>query len=92
MTDNAQQIETFRDFAKEKFQNHSFELDTRYQNRELASDDLKQQAYKEHKKIFQEELSEKIEELLNESNQFLRPALNHIKDKLIEKLTPDVHV
>ncbi|GAC1590115.1 MAG: hypothetical protein NVS3B8_03890 [Chitinophagaceae bacterium] len=92
MADSAQQIETFRDFAKEKFQNHSLELDTRYQNRELASDDLKQQAYQEHQKIFEKELADKIGELLTEDNQFLRPALIELKESFVEKLKPDMSI
>lgn len=92
MSNSAQQIEIFREFAKKQLQTHTSELSTHYQNRELASNDLKQQAYQERQKIFQKELDDKVEELLTESNQFLRPALNDIKDKFIEKLQPGAQV
>lgn len=44
MSDTAQQIERFRDFAKDRLQNHISELETRYQNRDHGSPDLKTQA------------------------------------------------
>lgn len=86
MSTTADEIEVFRDYAKKKLENHKGELDTRYQNRELASIDLKEQAYKEHEQIFQRELSDKIEEIITKDNQFLRPALNDLKERFIEKL------
>ena len=91
MSHTAHQIENFREFAKAHLQNHNSELSTRYQNRNLASSDLRLDAYPEHQRIFQNELEDKIEELLTEDNQYLRPALNDMKERFIEKLKPDVH-
>ncbi len=88
MSNTAQQIEIFRDFAEKKLNDHTLELETHYQNRELASNDLKQQAYKEHRQLFEKELADKMEELLTNDNQFLRPALTELKERFIEKLKP----
>lgn len=52
MSNAAQQIEIFRHFGEDELKNHTEELNTRYQNRELASNDLKQQVLKEHSKSF----------------------------------------
>lgn len=89
MSNTARQIEIFREFAEKELKNHNVELETHYQGRELASNDLKQQAYTGHKKIFEKQLADKIEELLTEDNQFLRPALNELKERFVEKLKPD---
>lgn len=86
MSNIAQQIEIFRHFAENELKNHTAELNTRYQNHELASNDLKQQALSEHQQLFQKELEDKIEELLTVENQFLRPALSDMKERFMEKL------
>lgn len=86
MSNAARQIEIFREFAGKELKNHSLELETHYQGRDLASNDLKQQAYIEHKEIFEKQLSDKMEELLTADNQFLRPALTELKERFIEKL------
>ena len=88
MNSPAEQIESFRQFAEDELNNHIQELQTYYQNRGLASEELKQQAYAEHEKIYSKELSDKIDELVINGNQFLKPALRDIKDKFIEKLKP----
>ena len=86
MSDTAQQIERFRDFAKDRLQNHISELETRYQNRDLGSPDLKTQAYREHRQIFQKEMSDKMEELIKPGNEFLKPALGELRDRFLDKL------
>lgn len=92
MSNTAQQIEIFREFAKKELRNHAFELETHYQNRELASNDLKEQAYKEHRQLLEKQLADKIEGLLTENNQFLRPALIELKERFVAKLKPGVQV
>jgi polyhydroxyalkanoate synthesis regulator phasin len=82
------EIEHFTSFADTRLQNHTRELETRYQNREPVSD-LKRQAYKEHQQIYQKELSDKMEELLTEKNQFLKPELSQLKDTFVAKLDID---
>ena len=86
MSHTAQQIEIFRHFAEDELKNHTEELNTRYQNRELASNDLKQQSLKEHQQIFKKEMEEKIDELLTDENQYLRPALSGMTERFLEKL------
>ncbi len=88
MNNPAEQIETFRNYAEEELKNHIQELQTQYQNRGLPSEELKQQAYAEHEEIYGKELSDKIDELITDNNQFLKPALKDLKEKFIEKLKP----
>ena len=88
MNNPAEQIESFRQFAEEELKNPIKELQIDYQNRGPASEGLKQQAYAEHEEIYRKELSDKIDELVIDGNQFLKPALRDIKDKFIEKLKP----
>ena len=90
MSNPAIQIEVFRDFAKNELKNHKCELETRSQNRELASDDLMQEAYSKHRQVLENELSEKMEELISEDNRFLRPALEEIREKYVGKLKPSL--
>ena len=89
MRQPAQEIERFREFAKDRLQNHINELETRYQNRDLGSPDLKTRAYREHRQIFHKELSEKMEELIKAGNQFLKPALGELRDRFLDKLDFD---
>lgn len=89
MRDTAQEIEKFREFAKGRLQNHISELETRYQNRDPGSPDLKTQAYHEHRQIFQKELSDKMEELMRPGNELLKPALGELRDRFLDKLNID---
>ncbi len=86
MANPSEQIESFRQFAEDELNNHIQELQTNYQNRGLASEELKQQAYAEHEKIYSKELSDKMDEFVTDGNQSLNPALTDIKDKFIEKI------
>jgi hypothetical protein len=82
------EIENFTSFAGTRLQNHIRELETRYQNRE-PEPDLKREGYREHQQIYQKELSDKMEELLTEKNQFLRPELSALRDTFLAKLDID---
>jgi superoxide dismutase len=86
MSKPAKQIEDFRSFAKKELKNHLLELKTKYQNREPASKDIKQEAYREHRQIFVKKLTEKMEAILADENRFLQPALNEIKEKYVQEL------
>jgi GH35 family endo-1,4-beta-xylanase len=44
------EVAAFKQFAEKELKNHIAELNTHYQNEPLASDELKQEAYKEHQK------------------------------------------
>ena len=88
MNDSAGRIEEFRNFAQQELDNHLLELQTRYQDRELASNDLKNEAYDSHRQIFKNELLEKIETLVNKDNQFLRSSLDMIRESFVDKLRP----
>lgn len=61
-------------------------MQTHYQNRQLASEDLKQEALEKYMEIYNKELLDKISELITENNQFLSPALNGLKEKFAGKL------
>lgn len=88
MNGPAREIENFRVFAHTRLRNHVTELETHYQNREV-DEGLKQQAYSEHRRIFQKELSDKMEELISTENEFLRPALGQLTDRFLDQLNID---
>lgn len=80
-------IKSFRQFAEDRLRNHFYELNTRYQNERLASDQLKLDAYHEHQKIFSDELDEKITDLLSEKdNAWLKGELENIKRDYLNQL------
>jgi hypothetical protein len=79
------QLQSFAEFAKRKFINHSEELETIYQNEKVQPDDL-WQAYQNHQQLLAMELHDKIDELLTIENAYLGPLFNVIKDDYIEKL------
>jgi hypothetical protein len=91
MSDAAQQIEIFRDFAKNHLKIHSSQLNAPYQNQEPAFLKLGHEAYRERQQIFEKELTEKIDQIITDENQFLRPALEELKNRFMEKLRPGVN-
>jgi adenylyl- and sulfurtransferase ThiI len=82
----AQQIEIFRHYAQEELKNHTLELQMYYQNRQPISEDLKQVVLEKYMGIYNKKLLNKISELITENNQFLRSALNSLKEKFAGKL------
>ena len=86
MSDDKNQTEIFTQFAKERLDNHLAELQTKYENK-TPSKELMQEAYDNHKKIFEEELQEKIQSLSGEiDNPNQKEKLEEIKHSFIEKL------
>jgi predicted Holliday junction resolvase-like endonuclease len=85
---NTQPLDTFRTYAQTELEKHQRELQTSYQDRELSSDDLKEEAYRKQREVFEKELTKKIEELSSGEDQFLRSSLNKLKDDYVSKLSP----
>ncbi|MEO8861517.1 MAG: hypothetical protein ABI358_08850 [Ginsengibacter sp.] len=87
MSNEKNPIEIFSRFAQERLDNHLAELQTKYENRSMASKELTQEAYDNHKKIFEEELQEKIESLSVENKDaHEKEKIAEIKNSFIEKL------
>jgi superoxide dismutase len=87
MSNDKNPMETFSRFAKERLDNHLAELQTKYENKAMASKELTQEAYDNHKKIFEEELQEKIESLSVENEDaHQKEKIEEIKHSFIEKL------
>lgn len=89
MEKNTQPLETFRTYAEAELEKHQRELQTRYQDRELSSDDMKEEAYRKQRQVFEKELSEKMMELSGDSNQFLHASLTELKEKFVDRLRPE---
>lgn len=90
MTNEAKQMEIFREFAEKRLEVHKRELETRYHDRKLASIALIEEAYIEHQRIFEKELSEKIGEISKEQDLLLRPSFQRVKDKFVDLLEPAI--
>lgn len=80
------EVTAFKQFAEKELKNHIAELNTRYQNEPLASDELKQEAYKEHQKIYTQELEDEIQSLLSSENPWLKDELENLKHAYVTKL------
>lgn len=86
MENVTQAIQQFEKFAEETQSNHVAELNTRYENEKVDKQTL-QQAYREHYKIYEKELDEKVQSLLSaESNSQLKGELEKIKETYLSKL------
>ena len=86
MEKRTEAVRQFENFGQERLSNHLAELNTRYEN-EKPDKDVLQQAYREHREIFNKELEEKIQSLLSsESNSQLKGELINIKDTYFSKL------
>ncbi len=86
-----QALDTFHEFAGQALENHKRELETRYQGRELSSTELREEAYRKQRELFGKELSEKIEELADSGDQFLRASLWELKEEYLGRLSPPVY-
>lgn len=86
MNQDANQMETFRKYAETQLEIHQQELATRYYNRELSSAELKAEALEAQRGLFETELAERMEELLQEGDSSLRSSLQEVKDEFLQKL------
>ncbi|GHB87616.1 hypothetical protein [Persicitalea jodogahamensis] len=86
METDTKTTETFRKYAEERLEIHQRELATRYQDRALASADLKVEALQAQRGIFEKELSEKVQEISQKSDDPVRPSLELLKNEYVEKL------
>ncbi len=86
MNNEAKPTESFRHYAETQLEIHQQELATRYQDRELASAELKAEALKTQREVFEKELTEKLEELSQQGDQSTPSSLDAVKDKFVKKL------
>jgi GH35 family endo-1,4-beta-xylanase len=86
MENKANRKETLRQYAETQLEIHHQELATRYYDRELASAELKAEALKAQREIFEKELAEKIAELSPEDDESSRSSLEAVKDEYVGKL------
>lgn len=87
MERNANSTQMFQQFAEDRLKNHLAELNTRYENERLASQELKQRAYRDHQKIYEKELDEKMDSLLShENNEWLKGELENLKHNYVGQL------
>jgi hypothetical protein len=90
--DTNDKSQDFRRFAEEKLRNHTEELKTRYRNEALGSKELKEESYIGHQRIFNQEMDEKINQLIPDDDPWLKEELKNLKDNFLLKLSPDVSV
>jgi hypothetical protein len=77
----------FQQFAEDKLNNHVGELNTRYENERLGSEELRQRAYQDHRNIYEQELDEKIHSLLRQGeNDWLQGELQNLKHQYLGRL------
>jgi hypothetical protein len=86
MEKETKEVEAFKQFAEKELKNHLAELNTRYQNEPPASNELKQQAYKEHQKIYNQELEDEIQSLLTSETPWLKDELKNLKHSFVTRL------
>ncbi len=77
--------QNFQQFAEEKLQNHIAELNTRYEN-EKPDKETMEQAFIVHRKIYLQELDEKLTSVLSsQKNDELNNEFEDIKKTSIAK-------
>ena len=83
MEENISQV--FHQYAEDELKNHFSELNTRYQN-ESVDNGTKQKAFENHRRIFKEELDEKMQSLLkDDKDESLKNKLETIKQTYLTK-------
>jgi superoxide dismutase len=77
--------QNFQQFAEEKLQNHIAELNTRYEN-EKPDKETMEQAFIAHRKIYLQELCEKLKSFsLSQNHDELKDRLENIKKSFVAK-------
>ncbi|MEO5997274.1 MAG: hypothetical protein ABIN89_11060 [Chitinophagaceae bacterium] len=74
-----------RQFAMQRLNVHNSELATRYNNAPLDKDVMRE-AHSTHRNLFDEELRDKINDLLEPGNQVMKEQLEDIKQLYLDKL------
>jgi len=83
---NSNAAKLFRQFAEERFNTHFNELNTKYQNQSVERTTMKK-AFDDHRKIFQNELDQKIQSLIpGGENRWLEGELGNLKQMYMAKL------
>jgi hypothetical protein len=78
-------IEQFKSLAEERLNNHLLELNTRYGG-EKPENDLIRQGYEDHRRIFEQELELKQQELAGSENPWLASEIEKIKQSYLHRL------
>ena len=86
MENQAKSTEALRQYAETQLEVHEQELATRYYDRKLSSEELEAEALTAQREIFKEELTDKIAELSQGSDQSPRASLDAVKDEFVKKL------
>lgn len=84
MEEKTNSIELFKKFAQHRLNNHLAELKTRYENEKIDKETL-EQTYREHKKIFEKELDEKIQSSIKNNNHE-KDELQTLKETFLSEL------
>lgn len=88
MENNENATRQFQQFAESKLNNHIAELNTRYENERLGSEEVKRRAYRDHREILEQELDDKINSFFShEKNEWLRGELQNLKHEYLDKLS-----
>lgn len=91
MENKTKTTQDFEQFATDRLNNHLAELNTRYENEAVDKQTL-EKAYAEHKKIFSQELDEKIKELSSGQNdQSINTKLQDQKNSYLNKLNSNLN-
>ena len=82
-------VTQFQQYAEKSLNRHMTELSVKYQNKTIDKD-TKLQAFKNHRLIFDNELSEEIQSLVkSENNPWLMAELEEVKRTFIGKFNMD---
>ncbi len=74
---------SLNEYAQSQLEIHKAELNTRYYDRDLSSEELKAKALDAQRDIFKKELDEKIAEILKDGH---KASLDALKDEYLKKL------
>src|SRR5437764_3893499 len=81
-----QESADFKDFALKHFDIHYQELQTKYNNQPVESNDTLLAGYKAHLKMFGEEMDQEIHRLLPDNDPWKSTILEELKQKALQDL------
>ena len=81
-------VQQFTVWAAQRLQNHLMELNTHYGAENVETKALLEQAFEEHREIFDRELQEELATLGDTNNPWLLNELEQVKKEYLERLRP----
>lgn len=81
-------IEQYRSFAESALNNHLMEFNTEYGGEQIKTREMREEAFSNHRSIFEKELNDEIRKLAAHENPWLDSEIDQLKKHYLDRLHP----